>query len=199
MSTSPSEADSASSDGIENREEVASKWVVRLFLILAFGLAFGIEGMTLIRSYLLVDDEEAQEQVERESEERDEEAPLLRVGDDVLPATAVTERVAEMKIRARSDGPWVFRLVVTVINDGDSEYRLSLRELEADDGTRFDDVFAVECVPGDSTQLVARWPIGADARPHALTAEAELGQTTDSTQTVRRRMSFGHVPVQMER
>ncbi len=199
MNTSSSEADSASSDEIENREEVASKWVVRLFLILAFGLAFGIEGMTLIRSYLLVDDEETQEQVDRELEERGEEASPLRVGDDVLPATDVTEQVTEMKIQGRSDEPWVFRLVVTVINDGDSAYRLSLRELEADDGTRFDDVFAAECAPGDSTRLVATWPIGADARPLALSAEAKVRETADSARTVRRRRSFGHVPVQMER
>jgi hypothetical protein len=198
MNTSSSAADSAPSDGIENRDEVASKWVVRLFLILAFGLAFGIEGMTLVRSYLLEEDEEAQEQVEREPE-RDEEAPLLRVGDDVLPATTVTERVAEMKIRGRSDRPWVFRLVVTVINDGDSEYRLSLRELEADDGTVFDETYAVEAPPGDSTRLVASWPVGKNARPQSLIAEAELQVSEDSTRSARRRVTFGHVPVQMER
>lgn len=200
MSTSSSDADEPSPQpGPDEREEI-NPWLVRLFLILAFGVAFGIEGMTLIRSYVLGDDDENQEQVEYQPEERaEEEAAPLHVGDDLLPTTAVSERVAEMKIRGRSNKPWVFRLVVTVINDGDSAYRLSLRELEADDGTEFDDVFSVECAPGDSTQLVATWPIGADARPHALSAEAEVRKTGDSTRTVRRRRSFGHVPVQMER
>lgn len=203
MSPSSSDVDESSPQpGPDEREEI-NPWMVRLFLILAFGVAFGIEGMTLIRSYLLEGEEDPEEQVEYENKEEDGDeqrasAPL-RIGDDLLPTTAVTERVAEMKIRGRSNKPWVFRLVVTVINDGDEKYRLSLRELEADDGTEFDDVFAVDCAPGDSTQLVATWPIGTDARPNALSVEAEVRETADSTRTVRRRRSFGHVPVQMER
>jgi len=200
MSTASSDAEATPPNGIEEGEEVASKWVVRLFLILAFGLAFGIEGMTLIRSYLLADDGDAHEEVAQGGSGADQpEASPLRVGEDVLPATDVMERVAEMKIQARTDGPWVFRLVVTVVNDGDSDHRLSLRELEADDGTVFDEGYTVETPPGDSTQLVATWPIGADVRLAALTAEAELQRSGDSTRTVRRRVSFGHVPVQMER
>ncbi len=201
MSTSSSDADDAPTQPASDETNGVNPWIVRLFLILAFGVAFGIEGMTLIRSYLLDGDEEAEERVEYEEDERGEgEAEAtLRIGEDLLPATAVTERVAEMKIQGRSEGPWMLRLVVRVINDGDSAYRLSLRELEADDGTEFGDVHAAACPPGDSTRLVASWPIGADARPRALTAEAELQGADDSTRTVRRRVSFGHVPVQMER
>ena len=103
-----------------------------------------------------------------------------------------------MKIRGRSDEPWVFRLVVTVLNDGQADYRLALRDLETDDGTVFDETFAVEASPGDSTQLAATWPVDPNARPQSLTAEAEV-QSADSTRTVRRRVLFGHVPVQMER
>jgi hypothetical protein len=110
----------------------------------------------------------------------------------------VTERIAEMKIRGRSDEPWVFRLVVTVLSDGKADYRLALRDLETDDGTVFDETFAVEASLGDSTQLAATWPVDPNARPQSLTAEAEV-QSADSTRTVRRRLSLGHVPVQMER
>jgi hypothetical protein len=114
--------------------------------------------------------------------------------------TTVTERVAEMKIQGRSDGPWVFRLVVTVINDGETDYRLSLRELKADDGTVFGEIYTVEAPAGDSTRLVASWPVGKTARPQSLTAEAELQVSVDSTRPAgRRRVTFGHVPVQMER
>jgi len=159
--------------------------------------------MTLVRSYLLNDEGDPDEQVEYEEDGRGEPqeqvgAPL-RVGDEVLPATAVTERVDAMKIRGRSDEPWVFRLVVTVINDGKAGYRLALRNLETDDGTVFDETHAVDVPPGDSTRLAASWPVGTSARPQSLTAEAELKTVTDSTRTVRRRVSFGHVPVQMER
>ncbi|MFB6231751.1 MAG: hypothetical protein ABEL04_11415 [Salinibacter sp.] len=201
MNTPSSDADDGPTQAAPDEVEGINPWVVRFFLILAFGLAFGIEGMTLIRSFLLGEDEDAEEQVEAEErgEIEEPEAAPVHIGDDLLPATAVSERVAEMKIWGRSDGPWVFRLVVTVTNDGKNAYRLSLRNLEVDDGTEFDDVHAAECPPGDSTQLVASWPIGTDARPRALTAEATLQGTNDSTRTVRRRVTFGHVPVQMKR
>jgi len=201
MSTSFSDADDSSTSPAPDEPDGVNPWVVRFFLILAFGLAFGIEGMTLVRSYLL-DEEETTEQVASEGgragAEAQDAAPL-RVGDDLLPATAVTERVAEMRIQAQSDGPWVFRLAVAVVNEGESDYRLSLRDLEADDGTLFDDVHSVTCAPGDSTRFVATWPVGTNARPAVLVAEGSLQVSEDSTRTVRRRVSFGHVPVQMER
>jgi len=195
MNTSSSDADDASSSAADEPQEI-NPWLVRLFLILAFGLAFGIEGMTLIRSYLLNGDGETEEQVEYEERE---EAEAVGIGDDLLPDTPVSERIAQMRIQAQSDGPWVFRLGIIVVNDGENAYRLSLRDLEADDGTVFDEMHAVDCAPGDSTQFVATWSIGSDARPRALTAQAELQLSGDSTRSVQRRVSFGHVPVRMER
>jgi len=196
MSTSSPDADDASAPPAPDEPDGINPWIVRFFLILAFGLAFGIEGMTLIRSYLLNGEGETDEQVESAAREG---ADPLRIGDDLLPATAVSERVAEVRIRAQSSGAWTFQLRVAIVNESGSDYRLSLRDLEADNGTVFDDVQSVACPPGDSTQLVATWPLGADARPAALTAEAELQLSGDSTRTVQRRVSFGHVPVQMER
>ena len=201
MSTSSSAADDASTSPAPDEPEGVNPWVVRFFLILAFGLAFGIEGMTLLRSYLIDRGEETEQVVsdEERAEAEGQDAAPLRVGDDLLPATAVSERVTEMRIQAQSSGPWAFRLAVTVGNSGKSTYRLSLRDLETDDGMVSDDVQSVTCAPGDSTQLVATWPIGADVRPAALTAEAELQLSDDSTRTVGRRVAFGHVPVRMER
>lgn len=203
MSTSSSDADEPSPRPAPDEREEINPWLVRLFLILAFGVAFGIEGMTLIRSYLLEGEEEPEEQVEYEGREEDGGAQRaggpLRIGDDLLPTTAVSERVAEMKIRAQSDGPWIFRLVIAVVNKEESEYRLSVRTLETDDEKVLDDGSSVDCPPGDSTQLVATWPVGSNARPRSLIAEAEQRFSADSTRTVRRRISFGHIPVQMER
>lgn len=203
MSTSSSDADEPSPRPAPDEREEINPWLVRLFLILAFGVAFGIEGMTLIRSYLLEGEEEPEEQVEYEGTEEDggvqRAGGPLRIGDDLLPTTAVSERVAEMKIRAQSDGPWIFRLVIAVVNKEESEYRLSVRTLETDDERVLNDGSAVDCPPGDSTQLVATWPVGSNARPRSLIAEAEQRFSADSTRTVRRRISFGHVPVQMER
>ena len=195
MSTSSSEADDPSPPA-PGEADAVSPWVVRLFLILAFGLAFGIEGMTLVRSYLLDGEEETAQEMSQE-EQVEDRAPL-RLGDDLLPGTDVSERVAQMNMRARSSGPWAFRLVVAVANETEQPYRLTLRGLETEDGMGLDAVHTTTCAPGDSTRLVATWRMGADVRPRTLTAEADLGPA-DSTRTVQRRVSFGHVPVQMER
>ncbi len=196
MSTSTSDADESPTPAAPDDADGVSPWVVRLFLILAFGVAFGIEGMTLVRSYLIDGGDEPEEQAAAGAGGAN---TTLGVGDDLLPDTAVSERIARMRVQARSDGPWVFRLAVTVVNDGERSYRLALRDLEADDGTVFDEVQSVACPPGDSTRFVATWPIGANARPASLTVEAALQGPGDSTRTVRRRVSFGHVPVQMQR
>ena len=198
------ETDDASSPSAPDTPDEVNPWVVRFFLILAFGLAFGIEGMTLIRGYLLNGAEESGPVAEEQGAPgdtlgaRSSDAPL-RIGDDLLPATNVTERVVEMQVRAQSSGPWTFQLAVVVDNGTERPYRLTLRALETDDGTVLDEGRTATWPPGDSTRFRAAWPMGADARPQSLTAEAELQYTADSTRTVRRRISFGHVPVQMER
>ncbi len=194
MSTPSSDADDAAAPPASDEMDGVNPWVVRLFLILAFGVAFGIEGMTLVRSYLL----DGEEPTEQQADATDE-PPALGVGDDLLPSTAVSERIARMRMQARSGGAWAFRLTVEVANTGEGEYRLSLQALEADDGTVYEEAPSVTCAPGDSTRLVATWPIGAEARPRALTAVAEWEGAGDSTRTVRRRVSFGHVPVRMQR
>lgn len=182
---------SATDDGVVN------PWLVRLFLVLAFGLAFGIEGMTLIRSYVLDGDEGGQtEQVQA--------APpphsfTVQVGDDLLPDLPVEERIERMGLQAQEGGPWTFRLEVAVHNDTEGTYRLSVRDVGMEDGAFAEASHSVECAPGDSARLVATWSVAADARPHSLTAVAELHLPNDSTASTGRRVQLGHVPVQMER
>ena len=201
---SSSETDDAPSPSAPDAPDEVNPWVVRFFLILAFGLAFGIEGMTLVRSYLLSGEGESKTVAEKQEAPTGARGPQasdapLRIGDDLLPATDVTERVVEMQVRAQSSGPWTFRLAVAVDNRTDTPYRLTLRALETDDGTVLDERRTATWPPGDSTRFRAAWPMGADARPQSLTAEAQLQHAPGSTRTVRRRISFGHVPVQMER
>lgn len=204
MSTSTSDADEKPASTAPDRPEDVNPWVVRFFLILAFGLAFGIEGMTLVRGYLLNGEEDAEPVVQRQGEaerpstQSPSDAPL-RVGDDLLPATDVTERVVQMQIRAQSSGLWTFRLGVAVENETEMSYRLTLRALETDDGTVLEGARTATWAPGDSSTFVATWPMAVDARPQSLTAEAELQSDADSTRPVRRRVSFGHIPVRMER
>lgn len=207
MSTPSSGADEELAPSPSDGDEAVSRWLVRLFLVLAFGLAFGIEGMTLIRSFVLDDEEETEQRApydgeepfDKEREGAEQGARPLGVGDDLLPTTAVSERVVQMRIHAQSGGAWTFRFVVEVRNEGDGRYRLALRSLNMDDGTVLDDVHSVECRPGESARLVATWPVGPNKRPRTLTAVAKVEVSGDSIRTARRHVSFGHVPVQMQR
>jgi len=191
MSPPSPDSDEAPARPASDDADGVRPWVVRLFLILAFGVAFGIEGMTLVRSLL--------DRPEASTQQAATVPPPIAVGDDLLPDTPARERVTQLQMQARSGGAWAFRLTVAVVHGGTGEYRLSLHSLEADDGTVYEEGPSVTCAPGDSTRLVATWPIGAEARPRALTAVAAWQAAGDSTRTVRRRVSFGHVPVRMQR
>lgn len=174
---------------------MVSTWMVRLFLVLAFGLAFGIEGMTLIRSYVLNgDDEEA-----RPSVETVQTAQHLTVqeGDELFPDLPGQERIDRLVLQAKKTGPWTFRLEVAVRNDTEATYRLTVRDVATDDGALAKASHSVECAPGDSARLVATWPVAADARPQSLTAMATLHLPPDSTASSGQRAQLGHVPVQM--
>lgn len=184
---------SAPSDG----DDVVSTWMVRLFLVLAFGLAFGIEGMTLIRSYLLEgDDEQTEPSVETVQTAQNLTA---REGDALFPDLPVQERIDRMVLQAQKAGPWTFRLEVSVRNDTEGTYRLTVRDVATDDGALAKASHSIDCAPGDSARLVATWPVGADARPQSLTAVAELHLPPDSTASSGQRVQLGHVPVQMVR
>lgn len=178
-------------------DSVVSTWVVRLFLVLAFGLAFGIEGMTLIRSYVLNgDDEQAEPSVETV---QTAQHLTVQEGDELFPALPGEERIDRMVLQAQKAGPWTFRLEVAVRNNTEAIYRLTLRDLATDDGTLAKASHSVESAPGDSARLVATWPVAADARPQSLTAMATLHLSSDSTTSSGQRTQLGHVPVQMMR
>lgn len=192
--------DGPPADAPGDDSEAAPKWIVRIFLVLSFGLAFGIEGMTLIRSYVFEDDEEATVQrTDSGTTTENNRGRLVGVGDELLLETVPSEQVSQTRIRARTDASWAFRLAIRIENDSDERYRLTVRSLETADGSVNEQAHSVECAPGDTTRLVASWPIAADTQPHSLTAVGETLLSADSIRTVEERVRFGHVPVQMIR
>ena len=101
--------------------------MVRILLALAFGLAFGIEGMTLIRSFLVDQEEDSTEQTA-------DTRSVLREGDVLVPALAPSVRVHRLRVRAYRD-EWTFALTARPDSLADRSYTVTFDRLALDGGT----------------------------------------------------------------
>lgn len=179
-----------------SREEGTSfeKWLVRIFLVVAFGVAFGIEGMTLLRSYVL----------ERDTESPQAAAtapvlPMIAVGDDLLPEAPPTERIEALTMEARRGDTWTFRMVVALQNSTEQPYELATFGVLTRSGRVYEEAFQVACPPGDSARLVAEWNLPSSDPPESLVASGRLQVAPDSAVAFARRVQLPRIPVQMER
>jgi hypothetical protein len=163
------------------------KWMVRILLVLVFGVAFGIEGMTLLRSYLV------ETGGEQETASRVEEPPALRPGGELLPGTAPRATVAEMMVYVNPDA-WTFTLRVEVANDTDRPYTLSFESLETENGRTLSGAWSHNWAPGDTASATASWALAPGDRPAALTVRGRVGAGADSVQTVTRTLPIRDVP-----
>jgi hypothetical protein len=172
-----------------NDDGTAEKWLVRILLGLAFGLAFGIEGMTLIRSYLIEDGPE--------SPDTEETAPpALREDSPLVPEATAAIRVRRLRLFAEDD-VWTFTLVAGPDSALSTSYTLSFDRLQTDGGTALTTAPSYTWAPGDTTGVTASWGLDPGQRPDALTITATTQVTPDSTVTTRRTVDVGHVPVRM--
>jgi len=181
-------------EGPASQTETAStfeKWLVRILLGLAFGVAFGIEGMTLVRSYIL--DRDA-----GRSESAAEEVVDLREGDALVPGVNEAVRVRRMRVLADDDA-WTFVLVARPDSSLTGPYALSLEGLTMDDGTVRDAARRHTWAPGDTTTFETSWPLPPGRRPATLTVSAKGEVAPDSTVSVTRTVGVGHVAVRMQR
>lgn len=182
--------DSDSSSSAPSPDDGAyEKWLVRILLTLAFGLAFGIEGMTLIRSFLL--DSGDDEQIEAQ-----EKRPVLREGDALMPSTAPEVRVRRLRVRA-TDETWTFTLTARPDTALSQPYHLSFK-LTTSDGTTPDAVPSYTWAPSDTTSFDASWSLPVGRRPDALTITATTELPPHSAPSTTRTVDLGHVPVRMQ-
>jgi hypothetical protein len=186
-SASPSDENGSSSS--------SEKWLVRFLLLMAFGVAFGIEGMTLFRSYVLDRNSEQQEV----AVETAPELPLLEVGDEVLPASPPTERIEALTVEARQGETWTFRMTIALRNPTDQPYQLTTFGVLTRSGSVHEEAFRVTCPPGDSTQLMAEWQLAPSDFPESLVASGRVQVTPDSSVVHARRFRLPRIPVQMVR
>jgi len=189
------DAPNAPPDAKKDANTSFEKWLVRFFLLMAFGVAFGIEGMTLFRSYVL--DRDSGQDVE--TVKAAPELPLLEVGDEVLPASPPTERIEALALEAGQGDTWTFRMTIALQNPTDQPYELTTFGVLTRSGSVHEEAFRVTCPPGDSTQLPAEWQLAPSDLPESLVASGRVQVTPDSAVVHARRFRLPRIPVQMVR
>jgi hypothetical protein len=188
-SPSPTSSSPASPDpsGPADESGPYEKWLVRILLTLAFGLAFGIEGMTLIRSFVVDTEDEATTQPA-------DQRPLLREGTVLAPSVAPGVRVRQLRVRA-TEQAWRFTLVARPDSARDRPVTLSFDRLTSTDGTPFTSAPRHTWAPSDTASFVAAWPLPVGQRPETLTVTTSTSVGPDSTRSATRTFEMGHVPV----
>jgi len=187
--TSSSEAGAGASDSAS----AAETWLVRVLLVVAFGLAFGIEGMTLLRSFVIDEEVDAEAQ-----QEVTEQVPVLREGDRLLPALSSGVRVQALRLLAEEEA-WTFTVRVRPDPANTAAYTLTFDRLNADNGTVDTTDQAYTWVPPDTATFTASWSLPPGRRPATLMVTGERDVASDSSATVSRTVSVRHVPVRMQR
>lgn len=167
------------------------KWLVRILLALAFGLAFGIEGMTLVRSFL-IDTEEAAPRTTENTR------PVLTEGDPLVPALVPTVRARRLVVRATNEA-WTFRLTARPDTAADRPYTLSFDRLTTSGGSEYTAAPRHTWPAADTASFTASWTLPVGQRPQTLTVTASTPVAPDSTASVTRTLELGHVPVRMQR
>jgi hypothetical protein len=186
MSDDAPVSESTSEDGGDSAFET---WLVRFFLVLVFGVAFGIEGRTLIRTYLESDDDDpAAEAVETASEER-----AVGVGDALLPG--VPARVRTARLTAATQGDWTFRLTVAPGSLSTDTLTLAVNRLTTTAGASLSGGAARHSwTPGDTTALATTWSLPPGQQPATLHVTARHA-TPDTVRTLSRSVPLARVPV----
>ena len=183
--------DSDFSSGASSAEDgTTEKWMVRILLALAFGLAFGIEGMTLIRSFLVDQEEDSTEQTA-------DTRSVLREGDVLVPALAPSVRVHRLRVRAYRD-EWTFALTARPDSLADRSYTVTFDRLALDGGTELTSAPSHTWPPADTASFTASWTLPVGQRPASVTITASSPLTADSTATTTRTVDLGHVPVRQQ-
>jgi hypothetical protein len=188
-SPQPDSSTGTSSASAPDGSGTYEKWLVRILLGLAFGLAFGIEGMTLIRSFLIDTDDTAVEATDA--------PPVLKEGGALVPAVDSTLRARRLTLRATRE-EWTFVVTARPDTARSRPVTLAFPELTLTNGTARTSAPSRTWAPDDTASFTASWTLPVGQRPDALTATVTAPVSPDSTASVTRTMDVGHVPVRMQ-
>lgn len=189
MGTSNASSSGPASTPPPNESDATEKWLVRILLVLAFGLAFGIEGMTLIRSFV-VDETET-------TEEATDARPVLEEGDALVPSLAPSIRAHQLRLRAYQD-EWTFTLTARPDSLADTAYSVTFDRLTLDNGTELTSAPRHTWAASDTASFDASWAFPVGQRPASITMTATAEGPSDSTASATRTVDLGHVPVRQQ-
>jgi hypothetical protein len=177
------------SDSSLNESDAAEKWLVRILLVLAFGLAFGIEGMTLIRSFLI----EETDATEKTTNAR----PVLEEGVPLAPSLGPSVRAHRLRLQAYQD-EWIFTLTARPDTLADRSHTVTFNQLTLGNGTALTTAPSHTWAPSDTASFDASWTLPVGRRPQILTVTATTKGPSDSTASATRTVDLGHVPVRQQ-
>lgn len=127
---------------------------------------------------------------------RDKEPRYYAEGDEIFPATPVTESLRNMAI-VNENGRWYFNLAIDLSNPTDTHYRLELSGLVLQDGTYVDpkdESSEITLDPGTSGTLNVNVPIPSGTTPRLLKMNTKLTKN-DETEERTREVPLSSVPV----
>jgi hypothetical protein len=179
---------STSSASAPNGSGPYEKWLVRILLALAFGLAFGIEGMTLVRSFLI--------DTEPSTEQAADAPPVLSAGDALVPAVDSTLRARRLQLRATREA-WTFVVTARPDTARSRPVTLTFDRLTLSNGSARTTAPSRTWPPGDTASFTASWSLPVGQRPDALTVTVRPA-LADSSAAATRTVDVGHVPVRMQ-
>jgi hypothetical protein len=166
------------------------KWLVRFFLFLVFGVAFGIEGRTLIQTYLSSDDDPA-----GTDPQPAETVRRVGTGDALLPD--LPARVRSMQLTASTTGDWTYRLTVVPGSLGTDTLSLSVDRLVTNNEDALSAKATHTWASGDTTALAATWSIPPGSQPNHLHVTTRY-TTSDTTRVRTDTLALERTPVQMQ-
>ena len=190
-SPQPDSSTGTSSASAPDGSGTYEKWLVRILLGLAFGLAFGIEGMTLVRSFLFDSTEASTGATPADTRS------ALTEGDVLMPSLPSRVRAHRMQVRATTES-WVFRLTARPDSAAERPYTFSFDRLTLSNGSSLTTAPRHTWPPADTASFTASWTLPVGQRPDALTITATTRVSPDSTTSITRTMDLGHVPVRMQ-
>lgn len=171
---------SSSDGGLERRT------VIRLLVGAGIGVPVLVELSTFAA---LVDQWLSGAESEPASAERTETTREVGVGDELLPETPQREVLEDGRVAAGEQ--WALTLSVSVRNEGETPYALTLGAVETGSGRRVEGGGESGAIAvGESTTVVGRWTLPDGETPRKVQVESDRGG-----ETTRATVSLGKIPV----
>lgn len=176
-------------------DDVTRRWLLRALVGLGFGIPLAVEGATLLGMLdsQLFGGGGGDESDGAESD--DEAAPVVAVGDELLPGTAPADTLTDAAVVSGGEAGRRFEVAIAVENTGERPYQLRLGVVRTAEGTRVDGGASTDRLePGASATLRATYDLPDGETPATLSVVGAEYVGTGERLT-QRTVRFEDVPV----